>query len=709
MTETKRFLCSYLPHVQGGQTTQDSIRKVALGHSSKKVAPIIETLRQAQGKEETRKLKAKLPAAMPSTTSRVRGDSNCITHHTGMICVDFDDVANPPAMRDDLSKSPHTLLSSLSVSANGVFAIALVNPIPNTKAQHVMAFEAVIRAFREYTDIPAKTDEACKNVERLRFISSDPDFYYNEDAKPLVVDYDQMNKTTQRRIPTNGHADTADQDLKEALGFIDPDAEYKTWIDTGMALKSHDENTGWQMWVDWSAQGAKFKPGECEKKWATFPDNGEIGIGTVFHHAKNAGYTNGKATNGKATNGKATNGKATNGGHVFEVKNAATLAKVLELEKIAVRYNLRGQCIEFSVQSSKFYSANDRMLAHFRQEFADTYKVQAKSGVEPLYWGRDLFQDHINAIIFKHEVDPFIKWLDTLPQWDGTERLNYLLRDLFECEHNKLTAWASRYPFIGAIQRGKEPGCKLDEFPVLIGEQGIGKSAYLHQILPKEHRDQWFSDSLNIRLQDKGLVESTLGRVICEISEMAGNRVSDIEQLKAYLTRQDDGSIRLAYRHNPEPMPRRFVFVGTSNNAECLPNDFTGLRRFVPVNLNASANVEAFIDKQRDQLWAEALHRYNAGTRANLPRELIPQQREVAEQARSKDELFEDTLGTAIRQAEKDAASQNLRGFSMTALQALISDDWNQFGMNSKKVAAYMRKIGLQDGRTKSGRYWYYP
>ena len=244
---------------------------------------------------------------------------------------------------------------------------------------------------------------------------------------------------------------------------------------------------------------------------------------------------------------------------------------------------------------------------------------------------------------------------------------------------------------------------------MLIGEQGIGKSAYLHQILPKEHRDQWFSDSLNIRLQDKGLVESTLGRVICEISEMAGNRVSDIEQLKAYLTRQDDGSIRLAYRHNPEPMPRRFVFVGTSNNAECLPNDFTGLRRFVPVNLNASANVEAFIDKQRDQLWAEALHRYNAGTRANLPRELIPQQREVAEQARSKDELFEDTLGTAIRQAEKDAASQNLRGFSMTALQALISDDWNQFGMNSKKVAAYMRKIGLQDGRTKSGRYWYYP
>ena len=303
MTETKRFLCSYLPHVQGGNATQDSIRQVALGHSNKKVAPIIEALRQAQGKEETRKLKAKLPAAMPSTTSRVRGDSNCITHHTGMICVDFDDVADPPAMRDDLSKSPHTLLSSLSVSANGVFAIALVNPIPNTKAQHVMAFVAVIRTFREYTDIPAKTDEACKNVERLRFISSDPDFYYNEDAKPLVVDYDQMNKTTQRRIPTNGHADTADQDLKEALGFIDPDAEYKTWIDTGMALKSHNENTGLQTWVDWSAQGTKFKPGECEKKWATFPDNGEIGIGTLFHHAKNAGYTNGKATNGKATNG----------------------------------------------------------------------------------------------------------------------------------------------------------------------------------------------------------------------------------------------------------------------------------------------------------------------------------------------------------------------------------------------------------------------
>ena len=167
----EKVFCVAISHMfKGGKATQDSIRKVALGHSNKKVAPIIEVLRQAQGKEETRKLKAKLPAAMPSTTSRVRGDSNCITHHTGMICVDFDDVADPPAMRDDLSKSPHTLLSSLSVSANGVFAIALVNPIPNTKAQHVMAFEAVIRTFREYTDIPAKTDEACKNVERLRFV-----------------------------------------------------------------------------------------------------------------------------------------------------------------------------------------------------------------------------------------------------------------------------------------------------------------------------------------------------------------------------------------------------------------------------------------------------------------------------------------------------------------------------------------------------------
>ena len=95
--------------------------------------------------------------------------------------------------------------------------------------------------------------------------------------------------------------------------------------------------------------------------------------------------------------------------------------------------------------------------------------------------------------------------------------------------------------------------------------------------------------------------------------------------MKAFITRPNDGHLRLAYRRDREPCPRRAVIIGTANPSVSgvLPNDPTGMSRFVVVDLPAPRSlvgkVEGWIDARRDQLWAEALHRYHAGERANLP------------------------------------------------------------------------------------------
>ena len=126
---------------------------------------------------------------------------------------------------------------------------------------------------------------------------------------------------------------------------------------------------------------------------------------------------------------------------------------------------------------------------------------------------------------------------------------------------------------------------------------------------------------------------------------MAGSTRADLESLKAFLSRQDDGATRLSYRRDPESTPRRCILAGTANPAHCLPNDPTGLRRFIPLELGPEQTaVEPYLETNRTQLWAEALHRHRAGAEARLPRELKGAAATAAENHRNRDVLIEDAI-----------------------------------------------------------------
>ena len=153
-------------------------------------------------------------------------------------------------------------------------------------------------------------------------------------------------------------------------------------------------------------------------------------------------------------------------------------------------------------------------------------------------------------------------------------------------------------------------------------------------------------DGLVWDARSKEQVESVLGRAIVEVSEMSGRRRAEIEHIKSFITRQDDGHVRLSYATNPEPLPRRFILVGTTNNESDLPNDPSGNRRFVPIPAasNRVGSIEDHLDGCRAQLWAEGMALYAAGERANLPRDLHSAQRERAEVHRDRDDVLEDAV-----------------------------------------------------------------
>ena len=74
------------------------------------------------------------------------------------------------------------------------------------------------------------------------------------------------------------------QEMRELLEKIDPDAHHDDWIKVGMALHHQfdGELEGLELWDDWSATGAKYQPGECERRWETFDSDGKTPVTAAF-------------------------------------------------------------------------------------------------------------------------------------------------------------------------------------------------------------------------------------------------------------------------------------------------------------------------------------------------------------------------------------------------------------------------------------------
>ena len=133
-----------------------------------------------------------------------------------------------------------------------------------------------------------------------------------------------------------------------------------------------------------------------------------------------------------------------------------------------------------------------------------------------------------------------------------------------------------------------------------------------------------YGSGLDLAADPKQRVEALQGKVIVECSEMVGAGRADIAKLKDFISRTDDGSIRLTWRRDPEPMPRRCVMVGTADRRHFLSRD-DNLRRFVPIQLTGGipVRVAKYMNDNRDRLWREAVDLFHQNIPPQLPDKLV--------------------------------------------------------------------------------------
>jgi predicted P-loop ATPase len=190
-------------------------------------------------------------------------------------------------------------------------------------------------------------------------------------------------------------------------------------------------------------------------------------------------------------------------------------------------------------------------------------------------------------------------------KWDGNKRVESFATTYLGADASPYHRAVSQSMLVAGVARVMRPGCKVDSVPILEGPQGKGKSSAIEALFAP-----FFSDDL----AELGSKDAAI-QIRCawgiEIAELASMSRAEIEKVKAFISRRVD-RFRPSYGRRVIEVPRQSVLFGTTNSDAYL-KDETGGRRFWPIRCDGKINIAA-IESDRDQLWAEAVSLFNAGT-----------------------------------------------------------------------------------------------
>lgn len=245
----------------------------------------------------------------------------------------------------------------------------------------------------------------------------------------------------------------------------------------------------------------------------------------------------------------------------------------------------------------------------------------------------DIFNDAFNECVDINSFNPVVDYINSLT-WDGVPRLDTLFIDYLGADDTAYNRAVCRKAFTAAIARAMVPGIKFDSMLILAGPQGIGKSTLLSKM-----GGNWFNDSIRT-FEGKAASELLQGVWLVEIAELDAFQRSEVSTIKQFLSVRED-RYRAAYGRYSQTYPRTCVFFGTTNTAEFL-KDTTGNRRFWPVDVGVrphTKNVFRELEAERDQLWAEAKARWQAGEELHLTGEVAK-----AAQLKQEEHMIENAL-----------------------------------------------------------------
>jgi len=295
-------------------------------------------------------------------------------------------------------------------------------------------------------------------------------------------------------------------------------------------------------------------------------------------------------------------------------------------------------------------------------------------------------QAHTNNF---HPVKDYLNGL----KWDGVCRLDGWLERYLGAEPGEYASAIGRMFLISMVARVFRPGCKVDYMLVLEGEQGDEKSKACRVLAGLDY----FSDNLP-SLDHKDSSQHLRGKWLIEIAEMHRFAKAETELLKSFITRQEE-RYRPSYGRNEVFEPRQCCFIGTTNKTVYL-RDETGGRRFWPIRISV-IDIEG-LKSNRDQLFAEAVHLFRAGSRWWPDRDFEADRIKPEQDARFEEDAWEEPIRDFL-----NAATPGMRiRIHELAREALQLEKARIGTTETRRIVAILGKLGWGPARSKYERGW---
>lgn len=267
--------------------------------------------------------------------------------------------------------------------------------------------------------------------------------------------------------------------------------------------------------------------------------------------------------------------------------------------------------------------------------------------------------DALTLEVHRRSYHPVRDYLKSL-KWDGVERIETLFIDYLAAKDTVYTREVARKMMIGAVARVMRPGTKFDQATVLVGPQGCGKSTLCAKL-----GGDWYSDSF-AGVEGNAAYEAIQGVWIMEMGELAKLKKADVEPIKQFIGTTED-RFRPAYARKVATFKRQNIFIGTTNSKNFL-RDTTGNRRFYPIDVKRGRKNlfgdDSELDRERDQLWAEAYHYYKKHEPLILSKEA-------------------EALGDIEREEHSEIDERT--GLIGDYLDMLLPTNWETMGLNERR------------------------
>ena len=388
-------------------------------------------------------------------------------------------------------------------------------------------------------------------------------------------------------------------DYDRAIGYLQSLSpsradDYDMWFKVGMSLHSVGDDRLLSAWEDWSIQSSKYEPGACTDKWESFGKRSGITLGTLHEYAKQDGWIPPRKQLPVSLT-PSQNDVVTPIPSKLEPLTSQELVELLRHQQDEIRFNIFTHNIEINKTPVKGSDLFYLQLAEMG------FKVP-----------KELSLDCLVKVAHENEFDPVKKYLervyDTVPPTYIEQLSTTYLRPSDE-KLGRTTLYDSmlKATLINAVRRVYEPGCKHDTATVLMGPQGVRKSAFWKTLF-----GEFFSDALgDISSKDDLMcLQRSWGMEWAELDHITNRRHAG--QIKSFLSRSTD-MFRVPYGKTTEEFPRRGIIVGSTNKDSGFLVDETGNRRFwvIPVEptIDEPINTET-LEIERDAIWAAAVKAY---------------------------------------------------------------------------------------------------